>query len=261
MLFEERLIYFPSREIELTPDSLGLEHDELFLEASDGTRIHGWFLPALSRRRSAHTVLVCHGNAGNISGRLDRALLLHRELKVDVLLFDYRGFGRSEGSPSEEGTYRDAVAAHRYLVGERGIASGRLILFGESLGAAVAIELSLRETAAALVLEAPFASIADMTRVAYPFLAPFTSLVRTRYDNRKKIPEVAVPLLLFHGRRDAVVPFEQGEALFRAAREPKTFVPVESAGHTDVFVTGGEAYWSAWKALLRKLDSAGAGEG
>ncbi len=261
MLFEERLIYFPTREIGLTPDALGLEHDEVLLEASDGVRVHGWFLPAHPRRSPAYTVLVCHGNAGNISGRLDRAVLLHRELGVDVLLFDYRGYGRSEGAPTEEGTYLDAVAAHRYLVGERGIGSERLILFGESLGAAVAIELSLRERARALVLEAPFASIAEMTRVAYPFLAPFTALVRTRYDNLKKIPEVALPLLLFHGRRDPVVPFEQGEALFRAAREPKTFVAVENAGHADAFVAGGEGYWSAWRDLFGTLDSAGGREG
>ena len=261
MFLEERLIYFPSRETEATPDSLGLEHEEVFLDASDGTRIHGWFLPALPRRSGSFTVLVCHGNAGNISGRLDRSLLLQRRLGVDVLLFDYRGFGQSEGSPSEEGTYLDAVAANRYLVEERGIARERLILFGESLGAAVAIELSLRENAAALVLEAPFASIAEMTRVAYPFLAPFTSFVRTRYDNLRKIPEVALPLLVFHARRDPVVPFEQGEAVFRAAREPKTFVAVENAGHADVFLAGGEAYWSAWKNFLQTLDSAGAGEG
>jgi fermentation-respiration switch protein FrsA (DUF1100 family) len=195
---------------------------------------------------------------------LDRALRLQRELGVDVFLFDYRGFGRSEGSPSEEGTYRDAIAAHHYLVGERGIASERVILFGESLGAAVAIELSLRERARALVLEAPFASIAEMTRVAYPFLAPFIALVRTRYDNLKKIPEVDLPLLIFHGRRDPVVPFEQGEALFRAAREPKVFVAVENGGHADAFVAGGEVYWSAFRGLLRTLGSdraGGAGEG
>jgi hypothetical protein len=180
---------------------------------------------------------------------------------VDVFLFDYRGFGRSNGRPSEEGTYRDAVAAHRYLVEERGIARERLILFGESLGAAVAIELSLREAAAALVLEAPFTSIADMARVAYPFLSPITSFVRTRYDNLKKIPEVALPLLLFHARRDHVVPFEQGEALFRAAREPKIFVAVENAGHADAFLAGGDVYWNAWKSLLQTLDSGGAREG
>jgi fermentation-respiration switch protein FrsA (DUF1100 family) len=188
---------------------------------------------------------------------LDRALRLQRELGVDVFLFDYRGFGRSEGSPSEEGTYRDAIAAHHYLVGERGIASERVILFGESLGAAVAIELSLRERARALVLEAPFASIAEMTRVAYPFLAPFIALVRTRYDNLKKIPDVAVPLLLLHGRRDQVVPFAQGEALFRAAREPKTFVALERAGHADGFLVESERYGEAWKSFLSALDPAG----
>jgi len=261
LLFEERLIYFPSREIELTPESLGLEHDEVFLAASDGIRVHGWFLPSFPRPSPAYNILVCHGNAGNISGRLDRALLLRRNLGVDVFLFDYRGFGRSEGRPSEEGTYRDAVAAHRYLVEERRIAPERLILLGESLGAAVAIELSLREDVAALVLEAPFTSIADMGRVAYPFLTPFTSFVRTRYDNLKKIPEVALPLLIFHGRRDPTVPFAQGEALFRAAREPKTFVAVENAGHADAFLVGGEAYWNAWERLLQSLDSAWAREG
>ena len=264
MLFEERFIYFPSRQIEATPDSLGLEHDEVFLDASDGTRVHGWFLPAFPSRRPPYTVLFCHGNAGNISGRLDRSLLLHSKLGLDVFFFDYRGFGRSVGRPSEEGTYRDAVAAHRYLVEERGIARERLILHGESLGAAVAIELSLRKDAAALVLEAPFTSIADMVRVAYPLLTPFTSFVRTRYDNLKKIPEVSLPLLLFHGRRDPVVPFEQGEALFRAAREPKTFVAVENAGHADSFLAGEEAYWNAWKSLLQTLDSStegGAREG
>jgi len=259
LFFEERLIYFPSRQIEVTPESLGLEHDEVFLAASDGTRIHGWFLPASPPRCPSYTVLVCHGNAGNISGRLDRALLLRGKLGVDVFLFDYRGFGRSEGRPSEEGTYRDAVAAHRYLEEARGIAREGLILFGESLGAAVAIELSLLKDAAALVLEAPFTSIAGMTRVAYPFLAPFTSFVRTRYDNLKKIPEVELPLLLFHSRRDQVVPFEQGEALFRAAREPKTFVAVENAEHADAFLAGGEAYWNAWKSLLESLDSSSGG--
>jgi fermentation-respiration switch protein FrsA (DUF1100 family) len=256
-LFEERLIYFPSREIEATPEALGLEFREVLLLTSDGTRIHGWFLPASPRRSPAFTVLFCHGNAGNISGRLDRAMALQRRLGVDVFLFDYRGFGRSEGTPSEEGTYRDAVAAHRYLVEELGIAAERVIWFGESLGAAVAIELSLRERAAALVLEAPFTSIADMARVAYPILGPFIPFVRTRYDNLKKIPEVALPLLLFHARRDPVVPFGQGECLFRAAREPKTFVPLENAGHADGFLVEEDVYWNAWKGFL---ESVGKGE-
>ena len=141
LLFEERLIYFPSKEIEATPEGQGLDFREVFLVTSDETRIHGWFLTARPRRSRAFTLLFCHGNAGNISGRLDRTTALQRRLGMDVFLFDYRGFGRSEGAPSEEGTYRDAVAAHRYLVEGLGIAPERVILFGESLGAAVAIEL------------------------------------------------------------------------------------------------------------------------
>ncbi len=256
MLFEERLIYFPSRKTEATPDAFGLRHDEVFLEAADGPRVHGWFLPAAGT--ASFTVLVCHGNAGNISGRLDRALVFHG-LGLNVFLFDYRGFGRSEGRPSEAGTYHDAVAFHRYLVAERRIPREELILFGESLGAAVAIELALREEAAALVLEAPFTSIADMARVAYPFLAPLLPWVRTRYDNLRKIQEVTLPLLILHGRRDPVVPFEQGEALYQAAREPKRLVAVESAGHADLFLVGGELYRSAWKTLLQSVVSAGKG--
>jgi hypothetical protein len=279
LLFEERLIYFPSREMGTTPDALGVVHEDVFLDASDGVRIHGWFLPAGSPqpersaseasrgaravgvgphgsdRSPSQTILVCHGNAGNIGGRLDRATFFHRILGVDVFLFDYRGFGRSDGRPSEEGTYRDAVAAYRYLTGTRGIPGDRIVLFGESLGAAVAIELALRERAGALVLEAPFTSVADMVRVAYPFLTPFTSLVRTRYDNLRKIHDVTLPLLVFHGRRDPVVPFEHGEALFRAAREPKTFVALSRAGHADGYEVEGDAYWSAWKKLLESRSS------
>ncbi len=243
MLFEQRLIYFPARELLSTPSSLGLEHDEVLLD----TGVHGWFLP--SPRGASATVLVCHGNAGNISGRLDRALAFHG-LGLDVFLFDYRGFGKSVGRPSEEGTYEDGVAARAYLVDGRRIPPKNLVLFGESLGAAVAIELALRSEADALVLEAPFTSIPDMTRVAYPFLAPLIPWVRTRYDNLEKIPRIALPLLILHGRRDPVVPFGQGMALFQAAREPKTFVAFENAGHADLFRAEGETYRSAWKALL-----------
>jgi fermentation-respiration switch protein FrsA (DUF1100 family) len=252
MLFEERLIYFPAKGAEVTPEALGLAHEEVFLEAADGTRIHGWFLPA---RGSRFTVLLCHGNAGNITRRLERDLAIG----VDVFLFDYRGFGRSEGSPDEEGTYRDAVAAHRYLVQKRAVDPKQLILLGESLGAAVAVELSLREPAAALVLEAPFTSIPAMARLVYPFL-PFTSRLRTRYDNLAKIPRIGRPLLIIHGRRDVTVPFEHGEELFRAALEPKAFVPLDGAGHADGFVVGGDRYWNAWATLIRSLDS-GAGKG
>ncbi|HSB62000.1 MAG TPA: alpha/beta hydrolase [Vicinamibacteria bacterium] len=241
VLFEKSLIYFPARAHDLAPSDLGLPHEDVTLVAEDGVRLHAFFLPAPSPRLA---VLLANGNAGNVSHRLPRALILHRRLRADVLLFDYRGYGRSEGSPDEEGTYRDARAAHRHLARERGVPPERLVLFGESLGSAVALELALSRPCRALVLESPFTSIPDMAAVAFPVL-PLRALVRTRYDNLAKIARLGVPLLVLHGERDEVVPFEQGRRLFEAAPEPKRFFAIPGAGHNDTYVTGGEAYWRA----------------
>lgn len=252
MVFEEKLIYFPSSDLDATPAALGLEHEELLLVSPPGVRLHGWFLPA-RKDGGRFTVLVCHGNAGNISHRLERALSMHQELGADVLLFDYRGFGRSEGNPDENGTYEDALSAYRYLADDRGVEPERIVLFGESLGAAVAVELSSRVPAGALVLESPFTSIPAMARVTYPFLPAFW--VRTKYDNLGKIGGLSIPLLVIHGTRDETVPFAQGQQLFGAAREPKRFLGVEGAGHTDSSIVGGARYWNAFRELLERVES------
>jgi hypothetical protein len=252
VLFEKRLIYFPFRDLEVTPKELGLRYEEARLVAEDGVTLHGWFLPIEASR---FTVLVCHGNAGNISHRLDRAMLMHAKLKTDVFLFDYRGYGLSEGAPDEEGTYRDARAAHRYLSTARGIPPGNLIIFGESLGAAVALQLALEVPARALVLEAPFTSVADMARSVLPFV-PIGRLLRTRYDNLAKIGGLRMPLLILHGERDTTVPFAQGRRLFEAAPEPKRFFAIPGAGHNDTYFIGGDAYWQAWGAFLHELGGA-----
>ncbi len=245
LIFERHLIYFPTRGHEVTPADLGLAHEEVLVRAEDGVRLHGWFLPS---KRSQLTVLVCHGNAGNVSHRLDRALLMQSRLAVDVLLFDYRGYGRSEGSPDEEGTYRDARAAYRWLAG-RGVGPGRIVLFGESLGSAVALQLALESEARALVLESPFTSVPDMARAVYPFL-PLWPFVRTRYDNLAKVRRLRMPLLVLHGDRDEVVPLAQARRLFTAAPEPKRFFAIPGAGHNDTYVVGGEAYWRALREFL-----------
>ncbi len=245
LLFEKRFIYFPYPELELTPADLSLEFEEVSLATEDGVRLHGWFLPVPD---ASWTVLVCHGNAGNISHRLDRALLLQSKLRSSVFLFDYRGYGKSGGSPDEEGTYRDGRAAYDYLV-DRGVSSGQIVLFGESLGAAIAIEVAIRKPIAALVLESAFTSIPDMASAVYPFL-PLGRLVRTRYDNLAKISSVRSPLLVLHGTRDRTVPFEQGQRLFKAASEPKRFFAISGAGHNDTFLSGGDAYWRAWQDFL-----------
>jgi fermentation-respiration switch protein FrsA (DUF1100 family) len=250
VLLEKRLIYFPFRTLDVTPGALGLRHDELRLVTEDGVSLHAWHLPVAGSR---FTVLLCHGNGGNISHRLDRVLIMHAKLAVDVLLFDYRGYGRSEGSPDEAGTYRDARAAYRYLREERGLAPDRIVLFGESLGAAVAINLALEREARALVLESPFTSIREMAREVYPFL-PVGRFLRTRYDNLEKVPRLRVPTLVMHGERDGIVPFRLGRALFEAIPEPKRFYAIPGADHNDTYIVGGDDYWKAWAAFLASLE-------
>lgn len=250
--FEERLIFFPSTRLEVTPTALALRHDEITLETADNQKLQAWFLPSPSEASSErYTVLVCHGNAGNISHRLDRTLLMHAKLATDVLLFDYRGFGNSSGRPSETGTYEDVRAAYRYLVDEREIDERRIVIFGESLGAAVAVQLATEVGAAGLVLEAPFTSIRDMARVAYPFVP--NGWVKTRYASIEKIPTLSIPLLVIHGTDDRTVPFAQGLALFEAANEPKRLFPVEGAGHSDTFLIGADTYWQTWRVFLASL--------
>jgi fermentation-respiration switch protein FrsA (DUF1100 family) len=216
-----------------------MRFEDVRLEA-DGAALHAWWLPFEDARRS---VLFCHGNAGNISHRLERARLMQRRLQASVLLFDYRGYGRSDGAPDEQGTYRDARAAYRHLVEERRIAADRLVLFGESLGAAVAVQLALEQPCAALVLESPFTSIPDMARSAYPFLPPVGRLIRTRYETLAKLRALRTPLLVLHGEMDQIVPAAQARRVFEAAPEPKRFFAIPGAGHNDTYQTGGEAYW------------------
>jgi fermentation-respiration switch protein FrsA (DUF1100 family) len=240
LIFERRFIYFPDRGQGPTPAQLGLAAEELRLTAEDGVALHGYFLRARDERL---TVLFNHGNAGNIGDRLDRAMLLQSRLGWSVLLYDYRGYGRSEGTPDEEGTYRDARAAYRYLVEVRKVEPGRLVIMGESLGSAVALDLALRRPAQALILEAPFTSVPDMARTTALF--PLAGLVRTRYDNLAKVAGLRCPLLVVHGERDEIVPFAQGRRLFEAAPDPKSFYAVPGAHHNDVYVVGAEAYWRA----------------
>ena len=252
LIFERKLIYFPQRAHDVTPRQLGLAFEDLTLTAEDGVRIHAFYLPPPGEPR--WTVLFAHGNGGNLSHRLDRALFLQSKLGAAVLLFDYRGYGRSEGSPDEEGTYRDARAAHRWLVEQKRVPLDRLVIFGESLGSAVALDLALVRPSRALVLESPFASVPAMARAVYPFL-PLWPFVRTRYDNEAKAPRLTVPLLVLHGDRDEVVPFAQGRRVFEAAPGPKRFFAIPGAGHNDTYIVGGEAYWNVVRDFLETLPS------
>lgn len=224
---QDRLIYFPGGPPATDPSAVGLAFEERFAVTADGLRLHAWWIP--SKERSG-TVLVSHGNAGNIGDRLHLARSF-RAMGFDVLLYDYRGYGRSEGRPSEEGTYLDAEAAWQLAVTELGVRPDELVLYGESLGAAVAIELARRRPAAALVAESAFTSIADVGARAYPFL-PVRLLARHHYASIEKIAALELPLLLLHSPEDELVPFEHAEHLRDAASGRAELVRT-TGGHND----------------------------
>jgi hypothetical protein len=249
---EKYLIYVPDRTLEMTPGDLAIPFEEVRFPASDGLRLHGWLVPAPDARL---TLVWFHGNAGNISHRVENIGFLRRAIPLNIFIFDYRGYGRSDGSLadlSEEATYRDAEGALAYVLGRVDLRETRLVYFGRSLGAAIAVEMARRHPPAGLILETPFTSIKDMARVLLPWL-PVGGLVRTQYDSMTRIREVHVPLLVLHGDRDDIVPFEQGRRLFEAANEPKTFYPIRGAHHNDTFVAGGRPYFDAWARFLNGL--------
>jgi hypothetical protein len=246
---EQRYIYFPDRHLAATPAALGLAYEEVHFSAADGVRLHGWHLPGATDRP---LVLFCHGNAGNISHRL-ASLRLLQDLGLAVFIFDYRGYGQSEGTPSEEGTYADARGALAWLQ-QRGWGREQLIYFGESLGAAVALQLAVEQPPAGLVLEAPFTSIAAMGRHHY-FLLHFLLgwLLDARYDNLDKIDRVRSPLLIIQGEADSLVPPAMARRLYEAAGGPKTLRLIPGANHNDLLFTGGSAYREAWREFLTAL--------
>ena len=239
--FQARLVFYPEigREMIATPGQAGLPYQDIRLTTGDGLNLHGWYIPAPQPRG---TVLFLHGNAGNISHRLDSLQMFHR-LGYSTLIFDYRGYGNNGGTPTEQGTYRDAEAAWRYLAEQRHIPSCRIVLFGESLGGAVASWLAVRQKPAALVIASGFTSVPDLARHFYPFL-PVRWLARIRYDIRENLRAVAVPVLIAHSPEDEIVPFEHGRALFAAANPPKRFLEL-AGGHNDGFIFMRESWVKA----------------
>jgi uncharacterized protein len=219
--FEHSQVYYPDRVLTATGAELGRPFEDVVFKASDGVELNGWFYPASTNSpRAALAVLLCHGNAGNIGHRLDtcRALL---STGVGVFLFDYRGYGRSQGSPGEAGTYLDAQAAYGWLR-QRGFSGTNIIAFGESLGGGVAAELAVREPLGGVVLQSTFTSIPDIGAELFPWL-PVRWLGTIRYDTKAKLPRLKIPVLVMHSRMDEIIPFSHGQRNFAAANEPKLF--------------------------------------
>jgi hypothetical protein len=234
--FQDRLAYYPQmgRELKLNPRDYGLDHTPLTLTTTDGERLDAWFVPA---PQSTTVALIFHGNAGNLTHRLPTIAMFHR-LGYGVLIFDYRGYGRSTGRPSEPGLQRDAMAAWEYLTRERGIAPGRIVLFGESLGGGVAAWLAAQVDGAgrpgSLVLASSFTSAPELAADVYPWL-PTRGLVRLRYDTRAALANISCPVFVAHSPDDDIIPFHHGQRLYDAAAEPRAFLKM-AGGHNEGFI-------------------------
>lgn len=230
-IFEHRLIFYPDREMVGTPTR---PFEDAYIVAADKTQLHGWWLPVEGSRRA---VIVSHGNAGNISHRTEMGDFLRGEFGMNVLMYDYRGYGKSEGAPSEAGTYADIRAAFEH-VKKRGFEASSIVLMGQSLGTAVTVDLAAEQPVAGVILEAPFTSVAAVAKRLY-FSLPLGYLLQTKYDSLSKIGRIRAPLAIVHAKRDPVIRFEFGRELFDAAAMPKQFFEIDSDLHEGAIIALG----------------------
>lgn len=248
LFFLQSWVLYPSSdEIRTTPAAYGLEYEEVSFAAEDSTRLSAWFLPG---KPGAQVVLFCHGNAGNISHRLD-SLAIFNQMGLSVLIFDYRGYGQSEGRTTEEGTYQDARAAWDYLVNIRKIGPDRIIVFGRSLGGAVAAELAAERTPKALILESTFTSAPDLGAGLYPYM-PIRLLCRFSYDTLAIIGRIKCPILIVHSKDDEMIDISHGRRLFDAATAQKEFLELRG-GHNDGIFTSATVYREGLSAFVKKV--------
>lgn len=244
-VFQSSLIYFPDNQIISTPHEIGLNYDAVSFKATDGVELSGWFIPASSEI----VVLFCHGNAGNISDRLDSLQVFHK-LGLNTFIFDYRGYGESAGKTTEQGTYRDAEGAWNFLVREKGFKQDEIIIFGRSLGGAVAAHLAMTQQPSALILESTFTSIPDLGAGLYPFF-PVRLLSRFNYSVVDFVRRVHCPVLVVHSLEDDIVPYGLGVKVYRAANEPKEFLEI-AGDHNSGFLMSGESYMNGLRSFINK---------
>ena len=242
---ELRSIFLPMRTLETNPKSVGLNYEDIFFKTEDGVLLNGWLI---KKSKAVSTLIFFHGNAGNISHRLEKVAFFER-LGLNVFIIDYRGFGNSQGRPSEQGMYRDAQAAFDYLRSRSDIGDKR-IAYGESIGSAAAIDLCLHRKIDGLIVDSAFTSAKDMARVVYPFIPSF--LIFSRFDSIGKIKSIKIPKLFIHSVNDEIVPYRQGEKLFKEASSPKEFLKV-AGGHNSGFAESQEKIEERLKYFLAEF--------
>lgn len=243
---ESKSIFFPSKVIEAIPSEFNLAFDDVYLLTADSVKIHGWFIPYDGAK---YTLLFCHGNGGNISNRFDK-IFFFRQLKLNILIIDYHGYGKSSGKPSESAIYLDAKAALEYLTEQRNISLSNIILYGESLGAAAVIDVASKVNPAALIVEGAFSSGRDMGKILYPYFPDF--VFPNIFDSIRKVKEVKAPILFIHSRDDEVIPFGLAKKLYNAVSGPKQFVEISGA-HNDSVIVSKEKCLAEINKFIREL--------
>ena len=244
---ENTSVFYPQRVLDATPDDLGLSFENVTITTQDRVKLHGWLIKASSAKS---TLIFFHGNAGNISGRLGKIDLFHR-LGLNVLIIDYRGYGNSEGRPTEQGIYKDATAAYDYLLGRDDMRGQNIISYGVSLGGAVAIDLAVQRDVSCVIVDSTFSSATDMAKKIFPFIPSF--LMRTKMDSISKIKNISVPILFIHSVEDRTVPFVLGKKLYDAAPGQKDFIEI-LGGHNDRYIHDEEKVRNGIRTFLNNLD-------
>lgn len=248
---ERAFIFLPDeREVRQPPQVLALRHEQVSYASTDGVTLSAWVVPAPAPRTSEMWLLICHGNLGNIGyGARPEFYASMRDVGLNLLAFDYRGYGESTGTPDERGLYDDATASYAYLTRTRGVPPERIVIFGHSLGSGVAIELAARVAAAGLIVDAAYTSIVDRAAELYPAF-PVRYVASQRFASLERINSIAMPKLFLHSPEDTVIPIAHGQRLFAAAQEPKRFVSVKG-GHDNAFRVDKEVYFKAIGELVR----------
>ena len=244
---QPKFLYSPERDVSSTPVELGLDFENVVFKSADGLDLRGWYVPADNPKL---TLLFCHGNGGNMAHRLDSINIFHN-LGLNCFIFDYRGYGDSQGKPGEEGTYMDAMAAYKWLTEEKKIPAEDIIIFGRSLGGSIAAQLASKVEAGALIVESAFTSYVDIGKEYYPYM-PVRWFARFDYRTIDYIKEVRCPVMLIYSRNDEIVPYKFGLELYEAANEPKEFIEIFGS-HNDCFLASGAIYTEVWEKWLKFL--------
>ena len=245
---EKGVVFFPDPYLVGTPADFGLEYEDVWFQSEDGVSLNGWWVP----KPGAPVFLWFHGNAGNISHRLENIKLLVEEVGVQVFIFDYREYGKSQGSINREGTFQDAAAACRYLTETRGVPGPEIILFGRSLGTALATDMALKGPCRALILESAFTNSQEMARLYAPFL--FDWRPKVPYDNLGRVGRVKVPVLVIHGSHDEIIPVDMANRVFAVAPQPKELYIIPGAHHNDTYLVGGREYVNRLRSFIEKTN-------